>query len=168
MVEIRSIRVVGDIAYVPLTKGHEAIIDAGDVDLVAAWNWIASERQSRVYAVRGDYSTGKRLNVYMHRVIASAIKGLDVDHRDANGLNNRRHNLRLATRQQNQFNQRTHFDNKAGLKGVHWHKRDRRWCAQIQINRKVKHLGYYTTPQEAYAAYCKASAELHGEFGCVA
>lgn len=174
----RKIRVVGDLAYIPLTKGYEAVIDAVDVPLVERWNWTARVRLhadgsvSNVYAGRMDGPVGNRRNVLLHRFLTDAPDEMDVDHRDGNGLNNRRRgekgNLRTATRAQNLQNSRLSRSNTSGFKGVSWVASRSRWLACIQAHGKRVCLGLFKTPEAAAAAYAKASAELHGEFGRVA
>jgi len=88
-----------------------------------------------------------------------------VDHVDGNGLDNRRSNLRLATASQNQCNQRRSSANSSGFKGVTWCRKGKRWKARIKVNKVLKHLGTFTSPEAAYAAYCAASERFHGEFG---
>jgi hypothetical protein len=162
---IRPIRIEGNIAYVPLTRGYEAIIDAADVPLVAGHNWCALVRPHTVYAGRGDCTGPTFRTVQMHRVLMGEPDGLDVDHEDGNGLNNTRDNLRPATRPQNQHNARTRSDNTSGYKGVYWSNREGVWKAQIRINGRRKYLGRHDTPEDAYASYCEASKKYHGEFG---
>jgi hypothetical protein len=164
---IRPIRVVGDIAIVPLTQGKEAIIDACDVHLVEGVNWYAMENRNTFYAQR-VLRTGpnKKTTIKMHRVITSADSGLEIDHKDGNGLNNRRSNMRIATRSQNSRNRGKHSNNKSGFKGVSWNTRDRTWQAQITKDHKKIHLGNFPTPEQAHAAYRAAAAKLHGDFAC--
>ena len=162
---IRQIRVDGNIAYVPLTKGYEAVIDAADVPLVDGWNWTANVRSHTVYAQRKDRSGPMPRTVMLHRVIARTPEGLDTDHSDGDGLNNRRDNLRVATRSQNQHNQRVALRNTSGFKGVTWHKAKGKWNALIKLHGKRRNLGYFSLAEDAAAAYAKASEELHGEFG---
>lgn len=162
---IRPIRIDGNLAYVPLTQGYEAVIDAADVPLVAEWAWCAKMGRNTVYAMRRDYSGVKPRDVLMHRAIMGNPAGFEIDHIDGDGLNNCRANLRLATHQQNMRNQRTRSDNTSCFKGVDWNKRDLKWQARIGLNGKRVSLGYFDTPEAAYAAYCSASAELHGQFG---
>ena len=165
---IRPIRVEGNLAYVPLTRGHEAVIDASDAELVADRNWWVETSGANIYAKRKFRRDGGMICVWMHRVLLGAQGNVYVDHIDGDGLNNRRNNLRLATNAQNQFNQRMRSDNKSGYRGVSFRKSDGTWTAQIKANGRRHYLGIYKTPEEAHAAYCKASAELHGEFGRVA
>lgn len=161
----RQIRIEGDIAYVPLTRGYEAIIDAADVPLVEGYSWKAAVDKRRVYAAT---AIGGRKNVVvirMHRLIMDAPDGFDVDHIDHNGINNRRHNMRLCTRSENLQNQRMRTDNKSGYKGVSFYKRTGRWRSYIMVEGKEHHLGYFDSPEGAYAAYCEASKSMHGEYG---
>jgi hypothetical protein len=161
----RRIRIEGDLAYVPLTKGYEAIIDVADIPLVEAHNWYAHVQSHAVYAECSLQRNKNRHALIMHRVIMGDPAGFDIDHRDGDGLNNRRSNLRIATRAQNLHNQRIVRRNTSGFKGVSWNKRDHKWQARIYVNNKQFSLGYHATPELAHAAYCEASARLHGEFG---
>lgn len=164
--KIRQIRVEGKIAYVPLTQGYEAIIDAADVPLVEGRNWSATENGGIIYA-RSNLS-GKNRNYsrnYMHRLLMGNPPRKKVDHRDGNGLNNRRGNLRSATHAENICNQKTRTNNTSGFKGVSWNKRAGKWVANIRVDGKSQYLGLFVCPVEAHAAYCEASERLHGEFG---
>lgn len=161
----RTIRVEGDIAYVPLTQGYEAVIDAADVHLVKGHNWCADVRGHTIYAIRTDCSGHKKRKVYMHRSLMGDTAGLDIDHRDGDGLNNTRRNLRVATPTQNRCNSRARKDNTSGFKGVSWHRAKGKWHARIQMNGKNHNLGLHATPEAAHAAYAAASAEFHGAFG---
>ncbi len=162
---IRPIRIEGNIAYIPLTKGYEAVIDAADVPLVEGFNWCASVRYGIVYAVRHDNTDPNRNFIRLHRLIAGDQKGLEVDHIDGDGRNNRRENLRLATRAQNGRNRRVSKRNTSGFKSVYWCRRAKKWRASIGLSGKTLYLGSFDTPEAAHAAYCEDSARLHGEFG---
>jgi hypothetical protein len=161
----RPIRIEGDVAYVPLTKGYEAIIDAADVPLVEGFNWCSHVKPRAVYAVRTDFSGPAQRTVRLHRTIMGEPDGFEVDHRDGDGLNNRRTNLRIATSSQNKHNQRLNTRNSSGFKGVSWFTRLRKWQARIAVNGKAVYLGSYRCSTAAHFAYAKASRELHGEYG---
>jgi hypothetical protein len=163
----RPLRVVGNLAYVPLTKGYEAVIDADDARLVEPWRWSAKVTKWTVYAERSYRDNGTRFTVKMHRSILGAEAGALVDHRDGNGLNNRRGNLRFATRAENARNRRIGKDNTSGFKGVTFYKPYGTWRAQICVDNHKMHLGYFDTPEGAYAEYCAASERLHGNFSKV-
>jgi hypothetical protein len=88
-----------------------------------------------------------------------------VDHINGVKSDNRLENLRDVTQAQNSRNQAAPKNNKSGFKGVHWHVRRNKWCASIRLNRKLIHLGYFDTPQEAATAYDEGSLKYHGSFG---
>lgn len=161
----RAIRIEGAVAYIQLTKDYEAVIDVEDAPLVKNYNWSVVVRPHVIYAKRTSLRsmTGKRLTVFLHREIMNAPDHLEVDHINKNGLDNRRSNLRLATRQQNACNQKAHADNRSGIKGVTQSRG--RWAAYIQVKGVAKNLGRFPTKEMAHIAYKEASGRLHGEFG---
>ena len=163
---IRPIRVDGNVAYVTLTKGHEAIIDVDDLHVVDGYNWCALETCRRVYAVRsGSLKTGPSRTILMHREILRAQSGLEVDHIEGVGLDNRKKNLRIATRTQNGWNARDYTNNTSGARGVCWCKNKQAWFARIRIgNGKRLALGYFSTVDLASLAYQDAARKFHGEF----
>ncbi|MFN7185461.1 MAG: hypothetical protein ACK5VE_03710 [Alphaproteobacteria bacterium] len=166
----RPTRIEGDVAYVPLTRGYEAVIDAADAHLVSQWNWSAlvckrKDGSARVYAVRVGRIDGKQRMVLMHRFLAGTPSGYDTDHADGNSLHNFRSNLRPATRPQNAQNARLRSDNTSGVKGVTWAKRERKWKAQISHQGRHLNLGDFDTIEAAKAVVLQARAELHGQFG---
>ena len=87
-----------------------------------------------------------------------------LDHTNCDKSDNRLENLRAATAQENSrnINKRKHTTSK--YKGVSWYRKYQKWQAQIRHNGKSIYLGYHATEEEAHAAYCKAAAELHGDF----
>jgi hypothetical protein len=161
----RQIIVLGDFAYIPLSNGMFATIDAVDVPLVDGYDWTAAVRRNTIYVKRATLSKGVRKTILLHRVIAGTPDGMDTDHVNGNGLDNRRVNLRPATKIQNATNSRLCERNTSGLKGAMFYRANGKWRSQIVVNRRNIHLGYYATPEEAHAVYAKASAEMHGEFG---
>lgn len=162
----RQIRIVGQIAYVPLTRGFEATIDASDVPLVEGRCWHALPRGRSVYAARSDFIDGRVVMVLMHRLIMAPPAGTDVDHADTDGLNNRRGNMRCCTRQENQRNKRTSTNNSLGVKGTF--PRGRRFGACIEQDGRSIHLGLYDTLPEARAAYRAATKIMFGRFARLA
>lgn len=87
-----------------------------------------------------------------------------IDHINQDPTDNRLKNLREATCSQNRCNVQRHRGNSSGFKGVSFH--EGKWVARIGRNYQNYNLGRFDTPEEAHAAYCKAAAELHGEFCC--
>lgn len=160
----RPIRIVGDVAYVPLTKGFEAIIDASDAEFVGKNNWSVRVMPTTQYAQRTTRRGGKVKTIPMHRALLGCGGGYDVDHIDGNGLNNRRDNLRVATRAGNKRNSRRPSNNTSGYKGVSWRKRESLWTASICCNGKQMHLGYFSSAEDAHDAYAKAATFYFGAF----
>ncbi len=163
----REITVDGDIARVPLTRGYTAIVDAADVHLVEGYNWTVNIMAcGSVYAFRKERMNGKQCIVMMHRAVLG-ISGFSVkvDHRDKDGLNNRRYNLRKSTNAENGCNRGAQKNNKIGLKGVSEHKGA--WRAHIASKGVKKYLGRFATPEAAHSAYCAAVSTMHGEFARV-
>jgi hypothetical protein len=122
--------------------------------------WCLHEsRAGKRYAQANLKTGGVWRRVLLHRFLA----GNDslVDHRDGNGLNNTRDNLRPATRGQNQHNS---GPRSGRYKGVTWHKGARKWLAQIMCDRKYRYLGLHAAEEDAARAYDRAARELHGEF----
>lgn len=89
----------------------------------------------------------------------------DIDHINGIKSDNRIYNLRLATHEQNMRNQKLSRINSSGYKGVTFHRRSKRWRAEIGYEMRQVYLGLFATKEEAYEAYQSASIRLHGEFG---
>jgi len=100
----------------------------------------------------------------MHRVILDAPPAVEVDHINRNGLDNRRANLRLATRAENTRNAKLSRRNTSGFRGVSFDHFSGRWLAIVKSDGKTYRLGAFATPEEAAFAYDFAAAALHGEF----
>lgn len=150
---------------IALSNGLIALIDDTDFDKVRAHSWSASRTSStRVYAAYKTVKNGKGVTVYMHRAILGAPKGMEVDHINGNGLDNRRSNLRLVTRRQNTINARLSIRNTTGFRGVSPARRPGRYVATIHVNRTKRHLGTFPNPTEAAVAYDAAAREHFGEF----
>lgn len=162
----RKIALRDGLAFVPLTKGFEAVFDIDDVSIVEGYNWHASVEKYAIYAVRTVVVDGVKCALGMHRAIMGAKTGELVDHRDRNGLNNQRSNLRIATREQNMWNRKTSRVSRGGLIGAHWDSDRNCWSSVIQVNGRVKKLGRFKTAEEAHQAYVAAARRLQGDF-CV-
>lgn len=163
MKSARPIRIVGEIAFVSLTRGYEAIIDASDVPLVSGVNWQAKITPRSVYATRSARREGRRRAVSLHATILGS--GPDhVDHVNGNGLDNRRANLRRASRVENGQNRRLNTNNASGFKGVSFRKDTGKWRAEITLRGQRMCLGNFEVPSAAHAAYCEAARKFFGNF----
>jgi hypothetical protein len=148
---------------IELTRGQVALVDDCDYDLLSRRSWTAVKANSRFYAAHYYRDNGKCRSIHMHRFLLNPLPGLVIDHIDGNPLNNRRSNLRIATHQQNLFNQRGR--SKSGFKGVRLIKNPANpFVAFITINGKMRHIGVYPTAELAAMAYDRRAIELRGEF----
>ena len=159
----REPRIDGELAYIPLTRGYEAVIDAADIALIGRHNWYTLAGDRTVYAARKETKGGKKRTVLMHRVLAGADGG-PVDHRDCDGLNNRRSNLRTCSHAENMRNVAAPSHNSSGAKGVSWCAKRGKWLAQIKVDGRQINLGRFDTKEAAQAAYADGAAKHHGEF----
>lgn len=143
-----------------LVQGHTVLVDEDDWCRWGhvGWYLIFSPDTDLIY-VRGKV-LGKPK--YLHRVILSPSDDTDVDHRNGNGLDNRRSNLRVCTESQDLGNSKLRKDNTSGYKGVHFF--HGRWRARIAINGKRISLGMFSDPWEAAQAYNIAALTQWGEF----
>lgn len=150
---------------IKLKNNHILLIDEEDWQKVNHLKWTAHKRphDNCYYALTTDYSSGKPKLQLIHRLIMNAPKNMTVDHINGNGLDNRRNNLRLATRKENARNQKLNKKSTTGFKGVSFHKRDKKYTAQIKLD-KLMHLGYFENPIEAAIAYDTAAKKYFGEF----
>jgi hypothetical protein len=148
---------------ITLTKGYRAIVDDDDYEWLSQFKWHAAIRKSKVYAARSvSPSNGLRSMVYMHRAIIG-MNDVEVDHRDADGLNNARKNLRTATRAQNNHN-RLKIGGTSQYKGVSHSYRGDRWYAHIHADNKTMFLGSFATEIEAAKAYDAMAIKIQGVF----
>ena len=157
---------------IPLTRGQFAMVDPEDYEELSKFNWHAvwSRGSNTFYAVRTViFPDGKRRSILMHRQIMdsflSQVAGLEIDHRNHDGLDNRRCNIRVATRSQNSWNRQPGSIGKSGYRGVSYSKStNKKWRAVISKNGRHYQLGLFDTPEEASAAYQSAVMRIHGEF----
>lgn len=142
---------------IELTQGLFAVVDSEDYDWLSQYRW---QKHGLFYAV--GYVDGK--SVLMHRFIMGAKKGQQVDHINGDKLDNRRSNLRFCTDSQNHANTGLRKDNTSGFKGVVRVKKNGKYVAQIQYDKRMINLGYYETAEEAAKVYDKKAVEFFGDF----
>jgi HNH endonuclease len=153
---------------IPLTQGRVALIDDADFALVSGikWSLLNHSHSATCYAKSTTTSDdGRRSTLLMHRIILGVTdRNTFVDHANRNGLDNRRTNLRIATRSQNGANRVINLPNKNGLRGVVFLPRSNIFRAQISQGGVPTYLGSFKTAAEAHAAYVTKGRELFGEF----
>lgn len=154
---------------IPLTQGKFAAVSPEDYDYLSRFNWCAMKKRTTFgylwCAVR--CLLPKNRLVYMHREIARRArlkKSKEYDHRDRNGLNNTRENIRPCTRSQNVANRTKSSGKSSKYKGVSWGKKNHKWDARIRCNGKQFCLGLFENEEDAAQAYAVAAVRLFGEF----
>lgn len=141
---------------IPLTQGLVALVSPADFERLSAYKWHAVRGRRTFYAATSR--NGKC--IYMHRLVAGLIC-TNVDHRDDNGLNNQRENLRPCSRGENSRKRWTP-KTESGMRGI-W-KKGRKFIAQIGHGGKFHYLGSFETLELARAAYDSAAREHFGAF----
>jgi hypothetical protein len=144
-------------------KGYDVLVDDDIAPMILARKWHVSRRKNRVYFASTVYTKdGKSYEIRLHRLLACAVDGLSVDHKNGNTLDNRRENLRVCTNAENTRNQPDRRRSKAGYRGVV--QAGDRFKAKIMHEGKNIHIGYFNTAEEASQAYERKAKELFGEF----
>ena len=150
----------GATIQINLFGGGFCLIDAGDAEQVLPFKWVASHERGRDYAVARVKGAGR--NIRMHHLLCGE-EVMDVDHINRNGLDNRRSNLRVASRSENLCNRGKCRNNTSGFKGVSFHPCGK-WVAHITRGYKAFHLGLFDSPVKAALAYDAEALRLHGRF----
>lgn len=146
---------------IALNQGYTAIVDDEDFNLLSGFKWRAKKNGNTVYAeTLIPDRDGKMSVAQMHRMLCKS--NAFVDHKDGNGLNNRKENLRAATPTQNQGNSRIAKNNTSGFKGVQ--KVSGRFRPVIYFKNKAIYMNLCETADEAAHLYNKAAIALFGEF----
>lgn len=152
---------------VPLTQGKVAIVDDEDYERIIAFKWHTCRHYhgnwyARRVLPRGPHSQSTQL---LHRFILNLPqRHPQVDHRDGNGLNNSKSNLRIVTNGQNQANARIRRDNNSGFKGVGRQQRSNKWHARIRIQGRMVQLGVFLTAEDAARAYDQKALQVRGQY----
>lgn len=147
---------------IELTQGKFAVVDLDDYAALSKFNWFAKKNGHAWYAARmPSRADGQRKHILMHRVILKMRGDAHVDHKNNDGLDNRKANLRKCTGAENQRNKR--YPDRGLPRGV---------CrlrggfqAQISVDGRLKYLGVFRVVADAARAYDEASLKYHGEFG---
>ena len=154
---------------IPLTQGKVAIVDDADHEFMLQLGpWHAVRCGHLFYAVHSFKENGAIRSIKMHRVLLGLTDSkIHTDHRDGNGLNNQRANLRIATRSNNNCNRMQRKLTQTGVCGVSFDPRNRRWQARIGVNGTHKYLGTFDSLEAAKMARRAAELELHGQFSAI-
>ena len=143
---------------IKLTQGKVAKVDEEDYEFLMQWKW----HFKNGYAARTVTTERGERALFMHRVLCSGEHS-HVDHKDGDGLNNCRENLRPCNHQQNQWNRKA-ISRSSDYKGVCWCKRSGKWRVYIMIDKRQKFLGYFEDEKQAARSYDEAAEQYFGEF----
>ena len=144
--------------HIQLTKNKIAIVDDEDFDFLSKFKWCSSHGYAvtPIY-IEGSYHKtlcpkGKYKQIRMHRLLLSVDDTKEVDHRNMDRLDNRKENLRVASRAENMRNKGMQVNNTSGFKGVGWDKQRKKWRVQIKADdiRVVKRFDSLVEAQDFY------------------
>lgn len=146
---------------ISLSQGKVALVDDEDFDYLNQYKWYANRFKYTFYAI-----THRRINkydhkIYMHRLIMNPGREIHIDHKDRNGLNNQKNNLRIATYSQNNCNRKG--SGASQYLGVSI-RRNGKFTARIKADGYYKNLGVFDNEIDAAIAYDNAAKIYHGEF----
>lgn len=151
---------------IPLTQGKVALVDPEDFERFGHLKWTAQvTRSGHVYAYRNIYKEdGRQKNIYLHRLITDAPKGSDVDHANHDTLDNRRANLRIASRSQNASNRKDlKRVNRNGFRGV-TREANGRFRGKVNVSGRTFYTHTTTCPVQASQDRDALAIRLHGAF----
>jgi hypothetical protein len=160
------IKINKDIVIFSLTKGKQTIIDRDDYEKIMDYKWIAHKcKDNDSFRVRARKLGTFSDRIYLHRLIMNVEdSNVVIDHKNHNQLDNRKCNLRICTKSQNNKNQIKRKNNTSGFKGVSYSKIHNKFEAYIKCDYKYYYLGLYETKEEAARVYDHYASILFGEF----
>jgi len=141
-----------------------ALINVDDIDLIKEFKWYLSKDG---YAVSSDKKkTLGTSYITMHGIIMNCINGFKItpDHDNKNRLDNRRLNLRLSNRSEQQMNHNKNIRNTSGIIGVNWSNTYSKWLVRISINKVSKNIGLFDDFKDAIITRLKAEKEHYKDF----
>lgn len=151
---------------IPLTQGQVTLVDDADFKRFGHLKWYAAKKKGKFYAICGRWRDGRMRTVRLHReILGLTDPRIKADHRDGDGLNNCRKNLREATNAENCRAFRRAKKNKTSrFRGVCFHKHSGKWAAQINANGVVRTIGRFYSEVSAANAYDRAARKAFGRF----
>ncbi len=150
--------------HIRLNKGFVVMVDNRDFDELSKFTWFVNHNGYAVRAHPREHGKKRPAAIFMHRQILGVPDGLFTDHINGDTLDNRRCNLRIATKSENNINRPATKRNKLGIKGITYDANRMKFRVRIAANGQQLHLGRFNTIEEAQSAYRKAATKVHGEF----
>lgn len=155
---------MSDTFYITCSKGEKCLVDEDMCASLSRWKWHVG---ATGLVCRIGWELGKRKRFFIHSTILPPPPGLFVDHINRNSLDNRRINLRFATRQQNNWNRKKPKNGTSRFKGVSWYKNRKLWVAKIKEDGNQKTLGYFKDERHAAMAYDREAVRIQGNFAVI-
>ena len=148
---------------IELRRGYVATIDPIDEDRVRQRRWRPLVQGRTVYAIAPlPRLRGKQRTLYMHRLIVEAKRGESVAHRDGDGLNNTRRNVRVRTASRSRARRNGGLPDGVRMsryQGVRWDAESGMWEAVVGPHGASVRLGLYPTEEQAARAYDEVAFE---------
>lgn len=165
----RGFRVRADgLCEIVLNRGLVALVDADDAARVGERTWTAFNAKWRIYAKTTEGPRKQRRTIYLHQFVMRSPGGaIMVDHRDGNGLDCRKENLRFCSCAQNNMNRIKHKRATSKFKGVYLERNSGKWAAQLTRAGLHRSLGFFDSEIEAAKTWDRAAVEQYGEFACL-
>lgn len=149
---------------IQLTQGKVTLVDDDVYEWASKFKWCVNRIGRNWYAIRNNARGTKPGSSLLHREILNAPAEMGVDHINNDGLDNRRSNLRLASKIENARNMQVSSLNTSGFKGVVWNKQKNKWMARLSDKGKQIHLGFYVEIEDAARAYDEGARKYFGDF----
>jgi hypothetical protein len=140
-------------------------IDKKFIDIFPSWRFSGGYVRCSRY-IKTKYSSVKE-DLFLHRLIMGIVKGFEIDHANRDKLDNKRENLRRASRGENTHNKNKSKNTTSKYRGVCYRPKINKknpWIAYVSKNKKVNYLGYFNSENEAAEIYNKKAKELWGDF----
>jgi hypothetical protein len=138
-------------------------IDLEDVEKCQDYKWSVGAYRYKKEGKVFHYATNKKVGL-LHRFVTNAPKNIQVDHKNRDTVDNRKDNLREATRSQQGMNGNIPVNNTSGHLGVTWVKSLGKWMASLGKNMKKINLGYYDDIDDAIRARKEGEIKHFGEY----
>lgn len=139
----------------------EFLFDIEDLPIIKSRSWYCDKDG---YLVCGYYFKGVRRFARFHRIIMKALPGQYVDHINKKKSDNRKSNLRICSKIENERNRGRYSNNRSGVTGVCFDKERRKWAANITYNNRKIHIGRFDSKEDAIRARLEKEVELFKEF----